>query len=65
MLMESLFRCKCNEVGYVELAFQKKTVLKKYLLLKKFVFWKSRPACFEKVHVSNSYTNSEEVATQK
>ena len=34
MLMESLFRCKCNEVGYVELAFQKKTVLKKYLLLK-------------------------------
>ena len=23
--MESLFRCKCNEVGYAELAFQKKS----------------------------------------
>ena len=35
--MESLFRYKCNDVGYAELGFQKKvTVLKKYLLLKMF-----------------------------
>ena len=37
--MESLFRYKCYEDGYAELAFSEKvTGLKKYLLLKKYFF---------------------------
>ena len=49
--MESLFRYKCYEIGYVELSekarmleslafLEKVTVFKKYLIQKKF-FWKN------------------------
>ena len=52
--MESLFRYKCNEVGYAELAIQKKvTLLKKYLLLKKLFFWKT--SCVEKLPALEKY----------
>ena len=50
--MESLFRYKCYENGYVELSekarmletlafLEKVTVFKKYLIQKKFFFWKN------------------------
>ena len=57
-----LFKYKCYEVGYPELAF------KKYLLLKKFFFWKS--SCSQEVSTSKKYmlwiiTSSEEVAPLK
>ena len=52
--MESLFRYKCNEVGYAELAVQKKvTLLKKYLFLKNLFFWKS--SCAEEPPASEKY----------
>ena len=52
--MESLFRYWCNEVGYAELAIQKKWLFsKKYLLLKKLLFWKS--SCAEKPPPSEKY----------
>ena len=48
--MKSLFKYKCYEIGYAELS-EKVTVFKKYLLLKKFLFfWKS--SCLEKVPTS-------------
>ena len=39
--MGSLFKYKCYKAGYTEL------VLKKYLLLKKLLFWKS--GCLEEI----------------
>ena len=45
---------KCNEVGYAELAVQKKvTLLKKYLFLKNLFFWKS--SCAEEPSASEKY----------
>ena len=37
---KSFLKYKCYEMGYTELS-EKVTVFKKYLLLKKFSFWKS------------------------
>ena len=50
--MKRLFKFKCYEIGYAELS-EKVTVFKKYLLLKKFFFWKS--SCLEEVTASKKY----------
>ena len=43
---------KCYETGYAKLS-EKVTFFKKYLLLKRFFFWKS--SCSEEVHILNNY----------
>ena len=50
--MGSLFKYKCFEIGSAEPS-GKITVFKKYLLLKKFYFWKS--SCWDKAPVSQKF----------
>ena len=50
--MERFFYYKCYEIGDAEVV-EKVTVFKKYLLLKKFFFWKS--SCSEEVPASKMY----------
>ena len=50
--MERFFSYKCYEIGDAEVV-EKVTVFKKYLLLKKFFFWKSSYS--EEVPASKKY----------